>query len=569
MIRNTAALASLEILETDRLGDETNDAFTDFAPSPHSFAFLQYTSGSTSEPKGTLVTHENIMANQRMLERAFHNDRHTVIATWLPIFHDMGLIGNVLHAAYLGARAVLVSTLGFIKDPMLWLRTIQRHRADFSGGPNFAYDLCVSKTTPDQRRGLDLSSWRAAFNGSEPVRRHTLERFSATFEPFGFRRDSFVPTYGLAEATLVVSCTPGRAPRCIEADARRLESNVVAPVASGGAALSLVSSGRFDHGDQTVAIVNPTTLRRCPPSEVGEIWISGSHVAAGYWQNPAATERTFAGSLPGDGRRYLRTGDLGFVADGELYVTGRIKDIIIFRGRKLHPQDIELTLELACPRLRPGCTAAFAVGSDDASGIVVVAELDAKESDVAELLPELARRVQEEHEVPVSQLVLVPRNSVPKTTSGKLRRQACKLLLERGECRLVAEWQNPALLSNQAGAEVTIGDQAIIDYASAWVGRMLGLPADGVNLHASLTALGIDSVNKVALASALERRFGIAIPESSFFVVETLNDLVLLAAHCNARASASGPISATPDREKPPAPVLPAFSAIDWRGKRD
>jgi len=156
-----------------------------------------------------------------MLEVAFKNDRHTVIATWLPIFHDMGLIGNVLHAAYLGARAVLVSTLGFLKDPMLWLRTIQRHRADFSGGPNFAYDLCVSKTTPDERRGLDLSSWCAAFNGSEPVRRHTLEQFSATFEPFGFRRDAFVPTYGLAEATLVVSYTPGRAPCCIEADARR------------------------------------------------------------------------------------------------------------------------------------------------------------------------------------------------------------------------------------------------------------------------------------------------------------------------------------------------------------
>jgi len=217
------ASEGLPVLETDRIQSAAADAVDAFQPAAEALAFLQYTSGSTSQPKGTMVTHENIMANQRMLRSVFQTDHSTVIASWLPIFHDMGLIGNVLHAVYLGASAVLISTLGFIKSPSLWLRTIDRYRATFSGAPNFAYDLCVAKTTAEERARLDLSSWRVAFNGAEPVRQRTLEEFSKAFAACGFRRSAFVPTYGLAEATLVVSGNVAAGPRYFAADPRLLE----------------------------------------------------------------------------------------------------------------------------------------------------------------------------------------------------------------------------------------------------------------------------------------------------------------------------------------------------------
>lgn len=615
-------LDGLAILETDRIASAAHlelDPSTEaargagetaalecasFEPSPDAVAFLQYTSGSTSQPKGTIVTHRNIMANQEMLRSVFRTDRSTVIASWLPVFHDMGLIGNVLHAAYLGVPAVLLSTLGFIKSPISWLRAIARYRATFSGAPNFAYDLCVAKTTPEERAGLDLSSWSVAFNGAEPVRERTLEAFAKAFEPHGFRRSAFVPTYGLAEATLVVSGSGGSDPEYLQVDARLLKEGVVAPTLNPTGSQVLVSVGRCDHGDQEVIVVDPATLAPCRSGQVGEIWISGSHVAAGYWRKEAATSETFgallqdqAGDALGDDaskrRRFLRTGDLGFTGESGLFITGRMKDLIIFRGQNIYPQDIELTVELAAPELRPGCTAAFSVEGDvetgSGGGVVVVAELEQRDAASRELLERVARRVQEQHELPLERLVLVRRNSVSKTTSGKIQRRKCKDDLLRGQLPVLGQWQNPA--SDPANALRA----RVVAHAVSWIARHERIARESVDIEAPIARYGLDSIEKVELVHTLEETFGVAIPEASFFAFETVDDLVRAVVTCKEDDDRPGIDSRGSDREsrgtpdavapvpsaapKPSRPVaarasasasargavaLPAFSAMTW-----
>jgi len=564
-----ADAGELHVLETDRILASAAEDHC-FEPAPAAPAFLQYTSGSTSQPKGTIVTHRNIMANQRMLSSVFQTDRSTVIASWLPIFHDMGLIGNVLQAAYLGATAVLISTLGFIKSPILWLRTIERYQATFSGAPNFAYDLCVAKTTPEERAALDLSSWQVAFNGAEPVRQRTLEEFCKAFAPAGFRRSAFVPTYGLAEATLVVSGNAGEGPRYFPADGRLLKAGSVASASSTTAAQVLVSNGRIDHGDQELVIVDPVSLQRCSGAEVGEIWISGSHVAQGYWQRDEATRETFHATLPGSSTRYLRTGDLGFVRGSALFVTGRIKDLMIFRGQNIYPQDLELTVELAFPQLRPGCTAAFTIGPEERAEIVVVAELERREVSTPELLAHVARQVQELHEVPLQRLVLVRRNTVPKTTSGKIQRQRCKAEYERGDYEVIDQWQNPAVRPEREAREEILAEQ-IVAHATDWIARQQRVAESSIDPALPLAALGLDSISKVALIHSIEERFALVVPEASFFCLEKIADLRQLAAIPAGGADRREPPRPLPARalQQGGAVVLPTFSAMSWESSND
>jgi acyl-CoA synthetase (AMP-forming)/AMP-acid ligase II/acyl carrier protein len=571
-LRGEESLQGLAVVQTDRVAaGATASIGASVAPPAFAVAFLQYTSGSTSQPKGTMVTHRNIMANQAMLSSVFSNDRSTVIASWLPIFHDMGLIGNVLHAAYLGVPCVLLSTLGFIKSPISWLRAIDRYKATFSGAPNFAYDMCVSKTTPEERAGLDLSHWRIAFNGAEPVRQRTLEEFSKVFEPHGFQRSAFVPTYGLAEATLVVSGTNGVAPQYFHADSGLLKEGVVAPAHNPGASQALVSNGRWEHADQNIVIVDPETQQVCPSGQVGEIWVAGSHVAAGYWKKEAATADTFGATLPGDSRRYLRTGDLGFVGRTGLFVTGRIKDLIIFRGQNIYPQDIELSVELAAPEVRPSCTAAFALEGEAGVGVVVVAELEQRGSASPELLARIVGQVQERHELPLDRLVLVRRNSVPKTTSGKIQRRKCREELVAGTFDVIADWQNPSSPSAQSehGLHSRVGE-----HARRWIAKRQNLAVESVDLGASIAAFGLDSIQKVELVHSVEQAFAVSIPESSFFAFETIEDLVRAVAACKSGAPkprqpslpAPAPVAAPP---APRAIALPAFSAMTWEVRGD
>jgi acyl-CoA synthetase (AMP-forming)/AMP-acid ligase II len=370
-------LKELKWLSTDGASEGAWHDWREPAVSADTLAMLQYTSGSTTTPKGVMLTHENLMHNQRMIASAFGGGPDTIVVGWLPLFHDMGLIGNVIQPMYLGGRCVMMSPVSFLQNPARWLEAMSRYRATTSGGPNFAYDLCVSRVSAEQRATLDLSSWRVAFNGAEPVRCRTLEQFASAFAPCGFSREAFYPCYGLAEATLMVTGAKTHGPPAagIFEQAALEQNRVVAAPPNEAGGRKLPSCGR-PFPNQRVAIVNPESLAECPPNEVGEIWVSGPNVARGYWGLPDETRRTFGAYLRGTGEGpFLRTGDLGFLMDGELFVTGRLKDVIIIRGRNHYPQDIELTVEQTGTSLQWGRCAAFSVDEGDESRLVVVQEL--------------------------------------------------------------------------------------------------------------------------------------------------------------------------------------------------
>ena len=447
-------LSALRLIATNAVPLDQAESWTDPGASDSTMAFLQYTSGSTAAPKGVMVTHGNLLHNEEMIRQAFGQTAESVIVGWLPLYHDMGLIGNVMQPLYLGARCVLMSPIAFLQSPKRWLAAISRYRATTSGGPNFAYDLCVRKISPADRADLDLASWDTAFNGAEPVRAETMERFAEAFGGCGFQASAFFPCYGLAEATLFVSGGAGEgkvrgAPRVAAFDRILLEAGEARPLpASDPASRTLVSCGSAWLG-QELAIVDPATMTRCGAGKVGEVWVRGPSVAQGYWHRPVETAETFDGRLSRDAEGpaaaekdqapFLRTGDLGFLDGGELFVAGRLKDLIIIRGRNLYPQDIELTVERSHPSLRPGCGAAFSIELGQEERLVVVHEHERTADDSpldpasVEAIAEAVRRaVAEQHEAQVHQVVLVRSGTIPKTSSGKIQRRACRAALLGG-----------------------------------------------------------------------------------------------------------------------------------------
>jgi acyl-CoA synthetase (AMP-forming)/AMP-acid ligase II len=406
-----------------------------FSPAPAdagAIAFLQYTSGSTSDPKGVMVSHGNLRANEAMIRRAFGHDQDSTVVGWAPFFHDQGLIGNVLQPLCVGATSVLLSPMTFARWPLRWLAAISRYRAHTSGGPNFAFDACVARaaggTQPEP--GLDLSCWKVAFNGAEPVQPQTLRRFAETFAPYGFAADALYPCYGLAEATLLVTGSrKGRGPRILEADPEQLGRGrlVRAPAGQGR---TLAGSGQVPPGED-VRIVAPGTGRPCAPGRVGEIWVAGEHVARGYWRRPEETAATFGAACAGSPqRRYLRTGDLGVIDEGELYVVGRRKDLVIIRGRNYYPQDIEQTVAAAHPALRPACCAAFSVpGAEGGECLVVVAEVrpdEARRAGASDIAGSIRAAIIAGHQLSVGDLLLTLPGQLPKTSSGKIMRAAAR-----------------------------------------------------------------------------------------------------------------------------------------------
>ncbi|GAB4588905.1 fatty acyl-AMP ligase [Nocardia sp. IFM 10818] len=415
-----------------------------FDPAPidaDSIAFLQYTSGSTANPKGVMVSHGNLAANQQMIREAFGHDENSTFVGWTPLFHDQGLIGNVLQPLYIGSTCVLMSPGSFIRRPLLWPTAISRYRAHTSGGPNFAFDACVTHAALAGVPDLDLSSWRVAYNGAEPLRADTLGRFAEAFAPHGFRATSLYPCYGLAEATLLVTGSrPGQGPRTFEADTEALRDGRVIPASDPRSenlpSRILVSSGRI-LPNEDVRIVDPGTGLLCAPGRVGEVWVAGDQVAQGYWENPEATAETFQARCPDrPGYRYLRTGDLGVSIDGELYVVGRRKDLIIIRGRNHYPHDIEHTVQTAHPALRTGGCTAFTVASADPAvpiaeteKLVVIQEIHRDHldsADPADIRAAIKSAVLREHDLAIGDLLLIRPNQLPKTSSGKLMRAAAR-----------------------------------------------------------------------------------------------------------------------------------------------
>ncbi len=407
-----------------------------------SLAFLQFTSGSTGEPKGVMVSHGNLLHNLSLLDRWVESPANGCLVSWLPFFHDWGLIGGLLWPLYLGCTGVIIDPLDFLLKPLRWLRAISAYRATISGAPNFAYDLCARAAEDEDVVGLDLSSWESAIVSAEPVRAETLERFAERFAPFGFRGSALTPAYGLAEATLVSTATKKlEGPALLDVDRVALEAGRVACAGREDEARSLVACGR-PLADLKVAIVGQETGARCAADEIGEIWISGPSVTRGYWRDAESTRETFMASLGREGP-WLRTGDLGFMRDGYLYVTGRSKDLIILAGRNLYPQDIELAAEKSHPALRPGCGAAFSVDGDGRERLVLVQEIAyGPKPDLTQVIGAIQRSLAAADSVFADVIAIVEPGSIPKTSSGKIRRKECRQLFLTRELRSLAVWEN-------------------------------------------------------------------------------------------------------------------------------
>lgn len=443
----TAAADLLQVrwLATDTLPDEGAAQWHEPQVNGQTIAFLQYTSGSTAQPRAVVLKHETVLGNAALIQQCFETSPQSHGVFWLPFYHDMGLLGGLLQPLYCGGRSTLLSPLAFLQRPLRWLETISRTGADISGGPNFAYDLCVRKITAAERATLDLSSWRLAFNGAEPIRAETLARFTATFAACGFRGESFYPCYGLAEATLIVTGgTRAAAPVVGSFDAEALERNEVQTVtATTGEGRNLVSSGRIRTG-QNVVIVDLASRKQAGPGQVGEVWVAGPSVAGGYWNRSEETLATFDAHLSDTGAGpFLRTGDLGFLDHEELFVTGRIKDLIIIRGRNYQPHDIELTVEQVSAALRPGGCAAFSIAADGVEQLAIVAETERqyRQLDLTSLMDQIRLAVGEHHELQVQALALVKPGVVPRTTSGKLQRQACRKKFLANELEVISRWE--------------------------------------------------------------------------------------------------------------------------------
>ena len=446
-------LAALEWQVTEDIPLEYANQWQAPTIAPSDVAFLQYTSGSTSDPKGVIVTHGNLMSNERQVKLGYEHDK-PVFITWLPMYHDMGLIGNIMQPLYCGGRTVVMSPTAFLQRPYRWLKAITKYGGETSGAPNFAYDLCVAKITPEEKATLDLSTWTIAYNGAEPVRAETLYHFANTFSEVGFNPTALFPCYGLAEATLFVTGGPKQEMFVYDAfDALGLERNDVIPVAQDAEnARMLVGSGVV--WGQTVQIVDPDTLEAVDGTRVGEIWIKGPNVAGGYWNKPEKTREDFGAYLAGtDDGPYLRTGDLGFIRDGQLFVTGRIKDLIIIHGRNHYPQDIELTVERAHPALRPGCTAAFSVDVQGEEQLVVVQEVKRQyrqNFNADEIFTAIREEVAKNHQLMLHGIAIIDTLTILKTSSGKIQRRANKRAYLEGEHEVLAAWVAPLPEVNEA-----------------------------------------------------------------------------------------------------------------------
>jgi acyl-CoA synthetase (AMP-forming)/AMP-acid ligase II/acyl carrier protein len=515
-----------------------------------------------------MLSHKNLLSNLELIHRAFEMEPESSSVFWLPPYHDMGLIGGILEPLYAGSPTVLMAPVAFLQCPFRWLDAMSRTRAVISGAPNFAYDLCVQKTTPEQRSRLDLSSWRLAFNGAEPIRHETQERFAQTFADCGFRPEAFYPCYGLAEATLFVSGGLKAAlPIVRTVGAKALENNQLKLAAHDDTARTLVGSGQCPPAQQ-LRIVHPETCIPCAAGEVGEIWVRGASVAAGYWNRPEESAPVFGARLAGSKEGpFLRTGDLGFLLDGELFVTGRAKDLIILHGKNHYPQDIEKTVEENCPEIRPSCLAAFAFEADGEERLGIVAEIErsARKQSLDDTLAAIRRAVAVHHDVAVCSIALIKPLTIPKTSSGKIQRHVCRERFLDKSFDILAEWTQDLepvrseceIQDSEAVIPAPVTDKA--EAIQAWlvtqIAERLKMPAREVDVHLPFASLGMDSMTAVLLAGDLEVWLERRLPPTLMYDHPSIDAL--------ARHLAEEPA------EPEPTPEPVAVQSIDRNGAQD
>ena len=543
-IAQSPLLKALKWIPSETISDDHANSWQEPPTGADSLAVLQYTSGSTGNPKGVMVSHGNLLHNSSVIHTVFGNSPHIRGVIWLPPYHDMGLIGGVIQPVYAGGETILLSPVHFIQKPLRWLMAISRFRATTSGGPNFAYDLCVRKITPEQMSGLDLNSWEVAFNGAEPVRGETLRRFAAAFESCGFQRKAYLPCYGLAETTLIACGGNNHSePTILQVDAQALKSDrLVLAAEDREHDFELVGNGGAPP-DHEIVIVDPKKQTPCKNDTIGEIWIAGPSVAQGYWNRPEESEQTFRARFADTGRGlFLRTGDLGFIYADQLFITGRLKDLIIIRGLNHYPQDIERTVERSHEALRAGCGAAFAIEIEDEEQLVVVQEVERRyirKLDAEPVIGAIRQSVTREHGIQAYAVVLLKTSSLPKTTSGKVKRRLCREHFIQGGLNVVAEcvgypqevapetlfqaWEKSENLEMEEDASERI--HAIQSSIAKMVAVLLKISFSKVDVHDPLNTMGIDSLMAVELKMAIEEDMGVEIPVEALFMGASIADL--------------------------------------------
>ncbi len=530
-------LASLKWVTSETIDRGYSNYWQEPSVSGQSLALIQYTSGSSGFPKGVMVTHKNLFHNSAFIRKRCRHTTESRHLSWLPHYHDMGLMGAIVEPMYVGFPAYFMSPGHFIQKPFRWVENISRLRITTSGGPNFAYDLCTQKIRHEQCNGLDLRSWDLAYNGAEPIRSESLERFARVFESYGFRKEAFFPCYGMAEATLFISGgLKQEKPKVVHVDKKHLEQNRVAfcnptdPDAQG-----LVGCGRT-WLDQTIRIVDPETSTPCPDHDIGEIWVKGPNVAQGYWNNPEETEKTFRAYLAGTGEGpFLRTGDLGFMIEEELYVTGRIKDLIIIHGRNHYPQDIELTVERCHETLRPGCGAAFSISGNHGEKLVVVQEVrpeHAKTLDKDQVFECIKRAVSKAHELRVHAIALIRARTIPKTSSGKIQRKLCKRLFMEDRMKVIKKWHEkesdkPEEAARKKKHEGFTSAGHIQNWLVKKLAASIEIAVSDIDVNASISAYGLDSVDIAEMQGEISDLLDVKIPQDYLMRVDSLAKLSL------------------------------------------
>lgn len=545
----------LNFLGTDSIDRSLAIQFSDVPIPPSDLAVLQYTSGSTGQPKGVMLTHGNLIRNCEMIACLFDETHSSIGVSWLPMYHDMGLVGGVLSPMYMGLSMALMSPMSFMQRPVRWLRAITKFRATTSGGPNFAYQLCVDKVSEEEMHGLDLSQWRLAFNGAEPVRASTLEQFSRKFERVGFSHTSHFPCYGMAETTLIVTGGPRQTPPVIKHfDGRRLDARMVTPVDENTPdARGLVGCGRATENEKVI-IVDTETLKILPENAIGEIWVASPSVGNGYWEKPEQTGDTFGAKTADGSGPFLRTGDLGFWSEGQLYVAGRVKDLIIVRGVNRYPQDIEQTVEECHESISSSAAAAFADDSGPRERLIITVEVQRSlEDDWNPVVQAIRRSVTQSHELPPDAVVLVRHGSLPRTSSGKIQRHACLRDFREGNLRLIHQWlswdeelpeqmpmiaaatvddirggfsRNTGSSSSPPHKKTRDPDAEVVELVKRAVKGIAQERAKLLDLDTNIVIdLGLDSLERLQIAHVLESSVGGRFPEEVLQEIETIREI--------------------------------------------
>ncbi len=484
--------------------------------SPDDVAILQYTSGSTGEPRGVMVSHRNILNNFAVVSNSFGHDEDLVGVNWLPNYHDMGLFGTTLQTLYKGGTSYIIPPQAFIKDPAAWLKSVSRFGAQTIGCPNFGLDYCCDKISAEDKAQIDFSSVKVFFCGAEPIHRESLERFQQEFSQCGFREEMFYPTYGLAEATLMVSGGDYRQrPVYFTADKKALEArNELEHSDRDAAAKDIVACG-FPWLGNDIVVVDPDRGNILEEGRIGEIWTSGPSVCQGYWKNEEATEAVFRARLAeGNQEPYLRTGDLGFIYNAQLYISGRLKDMIIIRGQNYYPQDIERIAEASNDAVRDYGTAAFAVNKASEERLVIVAEIERthmRDLQANEVFTAIRESIAREFELQLYAIALVRTGSIPRTTSGKIQHRASKLAFLDNELSLLAIWELDIAAEYDAISVdlENLREDDLRQWLIHWLSRKVKIAPDTIDPSRSMFSYGMDSIAAVELEREAREIFGI------------------------------------------------------------